>query len=288
MLKKWTEMAEQVEKHKPIDIKELFAGKNPQLAKIIPGFIYKYIKRILHLDEINKFLFKYGHLQGVEFVKEAVADFNITEHIHSAENIPDKGRFIFASNHPLGGFDGMLLMKNINERLGEFKFLANDILMNVKQLKPVFLPVNKYGGHAREAARKLSECYDSDQQILIFPSGLASRKIKGEIMDLEWKKHFIAKAISHKRDVIPVFISGHNTNNFYTIAKIRKFFRIKWNIETFFLPDEMIKQRNSDIHLYFGKPIPYTTFDSTKTHQQWAKWVKEKVYKLKEHSATTN
>nr|WP_321485051.1 1-acyl-sn-glycerol-3-phosphate acyltransferase [uncultured Draconibacterium sp.] len=274
--------------YKPIRIRDVFAAKSPGLAKFIPGFAYRWLNNILHLDEVNTFLEKYGHLQGIEFVDKIVEEFNVHEFVHNQENIPESGRYIIASNHPLGGFDGMLLMKNVEVRLGTFKFLANDILLNIPQLSPVFVPVNKHGGHVREAAKKLSECYNSDDQILIFPSGLASRKIKGQIMDLEWKKHFISKAIKHKRDVIPVFISGRNSNRFYRIAKIRKFLKLKWNLEMFFLPDETIKHKNTDVHLYFGKPIPYTTFDKTKTQQEWAEWVKHKVYKLKESSDSAN
>ena len=274
--------------YKPIRIRDVFAAKSPGLAKFIPGFAYRWLNNILHLDEVNTFLEKYGHLQGIEFVDKIVEEFNVHEFVHNQENIPESGRYIIASNHPLGGFDGMLLMKNVEARLGAFKFLANDILLNIPQLSPVFVPVNKHGGHVREAAKKLSECYNSDDQILIFPSGLASRKIKGQIMDLEWKKHFISKAIKHKRDVIPVFISGRNSNRFYRIAKIRKFLKLKWNLEMFFLPDETIKHKNTDVHLYFGKPIPYTTFDKTKTQQEWAEWVKHKVYKLKESSDSAN
>nr|WP_319999178.1 1-acyl-sn-glycerol-3-phosphate acyltransferase [uncultured Draconibacterium sp.] len=274
--------------YKPIRIRDVFAAKSPGLAKFIPGFAYRWLNNILHLDEVNTFLEKYGHLQGIEFVDKIVEEFNVHEFVHNQKNIPESGRYIIASNHPLGGFDGMLLMKNVEARLGAFKFLANDILLNIPQLSPVFVPVNKHGGHVREAAKKLSECYNSDDQILIFPSGLASRKIKGQIMDLEWKKHFISKAIKHKRDVIPVFISGRNSNRFYRIAKIRKFLKLKWNLEMFFLPDETIKHKNTDVHLYFGKPIPYTTFDKTKTQQEWAEWVKHKVYKLKESSDSAN
>ena len=164
--------------------------------------------------------------------------------------------------------------------LGELKFLSNDILMNIPNLSPMFVPVNKHGGHSREVARVMDETYRSTQQILIFPSGLASRKIKGKIVDLEWKKHFISKAIQYQRDVIPVFISGRNSNRFYRLAKLRKFFRIKWNLEMFFLPDETVKHRNTDVHIYFGKPIPYTFFNKTKTHKEWASHVKERVYTL--------
>jgi len=271
---------EKTKSFKPIDIRKVFADKSPALSKMIPGFVYKVIKRILHLDEINEFLKNHGHLKGIEFVDEVVKEFNVNEHIHGLENIPESGRFIFASNHPLGGFDAMLLMKIVDQKLGNLKFLTNDILMNIPQLSPMFVPVNKHGGHSRDVAKILSEAYDSEVQILIFPSGLASRKIKGKVVDLEWKKHFISKAVRHKRDIIPVFVSGRNSNRFYRLAKLRKFFRIKWNLEMFFLPDETMKHRNRDIHVYFGKPVSYATFDKSKTHQQWSEWMKDLVYAL--------
>jgi len=273
---------------KPLDIKEIFAGKSPKLAKAMPNFVYRYINKILQLDFINDFLKRNGHLKGIDFVDQVVDEFNVKEHIYGYENVPVSGRFIFASNHPLGGFDSMLLMKYVNQKLGKLKFLSNDILMSISNIKSMLLAVNKHGGHSRDAAKLLIETYNSDAQILIFPSGLASRKIKGEIMDLDWKKHFITKSIKHKRDVIPVFIDGRNSKRFYRVAKFRKFFRIKWNLEMFLLPDETVKHQNSDLPIYFGKPIPYTTFDKTKTHKEWADWVKERVYNLSSETNQTN
>lgn len=269
------------EKFKPIDIKEVFAGKSPKLAKALPGFVYRYINRILHVDFTNDFLKRNGHLSGVDFVQQVVNEFNVTEHIHGLENVPDSGQFIFVSNHPLGGFDGMLLMKYVDKKLGKLKFISNDILMNIPNLRPMFIPVNKHGGNSREVAKIITDTYNSNVQILIFPSGLASRKIKGKIVDLDWKKHFISKAIKHKRDVIPIFVGGRNSNRFYRLAKIRKFLRIKWNLEMFFLPDETMRHKNSHVHIYFGKPIPYNTFDNSKTHKDWAFWVKNIVYQLR-------
>jgi putative hemolysin len=271
---------------KPINIREVFASKSPQLAKFIPGLIYSYISKILHLNFINDFLKRNGHLMGIKFVDQAVNEFNIKEHIYGIENIPESGRYIIASNHPMGGFDGLLLMKTIDKKLGKFKFLSNDILLNIPNLNPLFVPVNKHGGHSRNVAKILAKTYLSDEQILIFPSGLASRKIKGKIVDLEWKKHFISKAVQYKRDIIPVYIAGGNSNRFYTIAKLRKFFRIKWNLEMFLLPDETMKHRNSEVSLYFGKPLPYTMFDKTKTHNEWAGYVKELVYRLPKQELT--
>src|SRR5690606_29910040 len=111
---------------------------------------------------------------------------------------------------------------------------------------------------------------------------------KGKVVDLEWKKHFVTKAIQYKRDVIPVFVSGRNTNRFYRLANLRKFFRIKWNFEMFFLPDETMRHRNTDVHIYFGKPIPHSSFVKTKTHQQWAEWVKDTVYQLPAQAENRN
>lgn len=267
-------------KFKPINIREVFASKNPALAKLIPGFVYRYISRIVHIDFINDILRRNGHLRGIDFVDKIVSEFNVKENLHGIEKIPDSGRFIFASNHPLGGFDGMLLMKTVDKKLGNPRFLSNDILLNIPQLKSLFVPVNKHGGHSRDAATLLKKAYESDVQILIFPSGLASRRIKGKIVDLEWKKHFISKAIQYKRDVIPVFISGRNSNRFYRLAKIRNLLKIKWNLEMFLLPDETVKHRNTEVHIYFGKPIPYSSFDRSKTHSEWASAVKKIAYKL--------
>jgi putative hemolysin len=265
---------------KPVNVKQLFQEKNPALAKVMPRFVFNYINRILHLDFFNDFMKRNGHLKGIPFVNQAIEEFNIKEQVNGFENIPESGRFIFASNHPLGGFDAFLLMKCVDKRLGKLKFLTNDILLGIPSLRPMFIPINKHGGNTREALEILNKTYNSSEQILIFPAGLASRKIKGKIVDLEWKKHFIAKAIKHQRDIVPVFIGGGNSNRFYRLANLRKLLRIKWNIEMFFLPDELIKNRNSEVPIHFGKPIPYQTFDKSKSQQEWADWVKEQVYKL--------
>jgi len=265
----------------PINIRQIFNKKNPALAKILPGFVFRYINNILHIDFFNDFIIRNEHRKGIDFVNQAIIEFNVKEHIFGLENIPEKGRYIFASNHPFGGFDALLLMRNVHRKFGDLKFMANDILMSIPGLSSMFVPVNKHGGNSRDMAETLNKLYDTDIQILIFPAGLASRKVKNEVIDLDWKKHFITKAIRHQRDIVPVHVGGQNSKRFYRIANLRKFLGIKWNLEMFFLPDELVKQRNADVYIYFGKPIPYTTFDKTKTHDEWAEWVKNESYKLK-------
>ncbi|MGQ7869669.1 1-acyl-sn-glycerol-3-phosphate acyltransferase [Sunxiuqinia sp. sy24] len=269
-------------KVKPIDIRKVFQEKNPKLAQLIPGFIYNYITRIMHIHDVNEILENYGELQGIEFVHQIVNHFDVKERVIGIENVPTEGRFIFAANHPLGGFDGLLLMSNVNKLLGEVRFLVNDILMNIPQLEGVFVPINKQGGHGRDIAKIVHEQYHSDAQILIFPSGYASRKIKGQITDMEWKKHFIQKAIQYQRDIIPVHVSGRNSNFFYRLANLRKWLRLKWNLEQFFLPDETFRHRGQKFTISFGKPIPWTSFDKGKKHKEWAKVVRDHVYSMAE------
>jgi putative hemolysin len=268
------------EPHKPINIKEVFLLKNPKLAKKIPGFIYRYITRIMHIDEINEILVNHGNERGVEFANSMVKHFNVHQTIIGEENIPKTGSFIFASNHPLGGFDSLLIMSNLDRILGNVVTLVNDILMNIPQLHPVFVPLNKHGSHSKEVIRNIHEAYSSNKQILIFPSGYASRKIKGVVQDYEWKKHFIAKSIEYKRDIIPIHVSGRNSNFFYNLCNFRTFFRMKWNLEMFYLADETFGHKNQKFTITFGKPIPYTHFDKSKTLDQWAAEVRTLVYKL--------
>jgi len=265
---------------KPINIKEIFMNKNPGLAKKLPGFIYRYITRIMHIGEINELLANHGNEQGIEFANSMVREFNVHQTLVGEENIPTSGRFIFASNHPLGGFDALIILGNINRLLGESVTLVNDILMNIPQLRGVFVPLNKHGGLPKEVINQLHDTYSSDKQILIFPSGLASRLINDKIQDFKWKKHFIAKAIEYQRDVIPVYVSGRNSKFFYRLARFRTFFRIKWNLEMFYLADETFSHKNQNFTITFGKPISYKHFDNSKTLNQWADEVRTIAYLL--------
>jgi putative hemolysin len=274
------ESENQANQLKPINIREVFYQKSPHLARLMPGFVFALIHRIMRLDFLNGFITRYGHLTGMDFVHASVKDFEISEEILGSENIPASGSYIFAANHPLGGFDALLLMQYVHGKLGKLKFLVNDVLMEISPLKPLFVPVNHHGSNSRDAAQVMKETYLSGEQILIFPSGLASRKIKGKIEDLTWQKHFISKATEYHRDVIPVFISGRNSDFFYFVATWRKRLGIKWNLEMFLLPDETYRHRKKKIRLIFGKPVSHTTFDKSKSHLQWAEFVKNIVYEL--------
>lgn len=263
-----------------IDVEKVIAGKSPRLLKALPRFIISYLKRIIHQDEMNEFLSVYGQKQGVEFIDAALKMMNVSYKVEGIENIASDGRYLFASNHPLGGLDGVILIHILSKKYGDVKFPVNDLLMHLTQLQNEFIPVNKHGAQSSQNARLLEEAYSSNTQILYFPAGLCSRKQKGKIEDLEWKKSFITKAVKHQRDVVPVYFSGRNSNFFYNLAKLRAFLGIKANIEMLFLVDEMFKQKGQSITVKIGNPIPYSHFDNSRSPQEWAKWVKSKVYEL--------
>jgi 1-acyl-sn-glycerol-3-phosphate acyltransferase len=264
-----------------IDVEKLFKEKSPKIGKKIPGFIYRYLRKIVHEDWVNTFLETNGNKIGIDFAIAGTEYFNVTLKTKGEENIPKKGRYIFAANHPLGGFDGLLICQIVEKHFKQYKFLVNDLLYNIPQLRPLFIPINKHGALAVEAARMIDEAYSNDTQILTFPAGLVSRKIKGQIMDLEWQKSFISKAVKYKRDIIPVHVSGSNSKFFYRLSNFRKALGIKANIEMLYLMDETYKHRNKTITITFGKPIPYTMFNTKeKNYKQWAKWVKEQVYAM--------
>jgi len=263
-----------------IDVEQVLYSKNPAMRKVIPGFLINYLKRIVHQDEINEFLSKAGHLKDAEFIAEGLREFNISYRVTGRENLPEQGRYIFVSNHPLGGLDGLVFIHEISRYYPDLKFPVNDILMNIRNLSGIFLPINKHGSQDREAALAIEAAYASGSQILYYPAGLCSRKKKGVIRDLQWHKSFIIKAVQYKRDVIPAFFSGRNSNFFYNLSNIRTFLGIKANIEMLYLADEMFKMRGKAIDLVFGKAIPWQTFDKTKTPSEWAGWIKEKSYQL--------
>jgi len=264
-----------------IDVEKVLNSKNPSLGRIIPSFLINYLKRIVHQDELNEFFKLYGHLKDAGLTEAWLKYARITYKVLGAENIPSAGRYVFVSNHPLGGLDGIVFIYELSKHFSEIKFPVNDILMNIKNLSGIFLPVNKHGSQGKEAALAIEEAYASDSQILYFPAGLCSRKRNGIIKDLRWHKSFISKAIQHKRDIVPAFFSGRNSNFFYNLSNLRAFLRIKANIEMLYLPDEMFRQKGENIVLVFGKPIPWTTFDHSKTPVEWADWVKSKTYELK-------
>lgn len=260
-----------------IDVDKIIAAKAKGVK--VPRFLVNYLKRTIHQDDVNDFIVKERNRYGIDFADDIIGKFKATMDIYGLENVPQDGRFIFASNHPMGGLDGMALISAVGKRFKELKFPVNDMLLFLKNFSDIFLPVNKTGTTGRQAALLMDEAFRGDSQILMFPAGLCSRKQKGGIVDLEWKKSFISKAVETQRDVVPVYITGRNSDFFYNLARFRKAIGLKFNIEMLYLPDEMYKQEGKHVDVIFGQPISWKTFDAKKAKEE-AQRVKSVVYSL--------
>ena len=246
----------------------------------VPRFVLSWLKKFIHQDFMNEYL-KKGYL-GVEFAEKALEYLDVHINVEGLENIPDDGRFTFAPNHPLGGVDALTAVATIGRKFnGNIISPSNDMLCYVKPVAEYTVPVNKFGGQSYELSGLINDAFNSDRQVLIFPAGLCSRKIKGEIQDLPWKKTFITKSRMSQRDIVPVWFSGRNSGRFYFLDSIRNFLKLKLNIAMLTLPDELYRCQHKSYTVVFGKPIPWQTFTSEKKGIEWAAWVREQVYKLK-------
>ncbi|WP_420386841.1 glycerol acyltransferase [Roseivirga sp.] len=266
-----------------IDVRRMIAAKNPRLLKWLPGFIIRYVERIIHQEDINAFMIKHKEASAYEFCKACMEEFEIELNLKGKENIirPPES-CVFVGNHPLGGFDAVALISSIDDVRPDLRFIVNDFLLSVENLRSRFVGVNKVGRNARESLKAVENQFADDTATFIFPAGLVSRKQNGIIRDLEWSKTFVSKAKKYKKPVIPVYIEGRLTNRFYRLANIRKALRIKLNIEMFFLVDELFRQKNTKMDIIIGEPVPPETFDKTRSEKEWAEWMKEKVYQLKQ------
>jgi len=268
---------------KTIDLEKILQDKMGERAKLVPRFVVSWLKRIVHQDEVNRFLWSSRHLTGTEWLEECVRYLDMNLQLEGEDNLPAPGDgklYTFVSNHPLGGADGVALGSIIGRRYNSnFRYLVNDILMNLPGLAPLCIPINKTGGQSRRFPAMVEAGFSSNNHILMYPAGICSRKIKGTVRDVPWSKTFITKSVQYQRDVIPIHFSGHNSNFFYRLANFSDR-HLRFNLAMVFLVDEMYKNVHKTFRVAFGKPIPWQTFDATKKPADWAQYVEDIVYKL--------
>ena len=267
-----------------IDIDKILRSKMGSKARYVPRVLTNWLKRIIHQDEVNRFIWASRGKQGVEWLEECVRYLRMDIEIVGRENLPpkDDGRlYTFVSNHPLGGQDGVALGAIIGRHYdGRFRYLVNDLLMNLPGLAPVCIGINKTGRNGRDFPRMVEAGFRSDNHMLMFPAGLNSRRRKdGSIHDIAWKKTFIKKSVECHRDVVPIYFSGRNSDRFYRIARFSDRF-LPFNLAMLFLVDEMYRNVGKHFTILIGKPIPWQTFDRSRTQAQWALYVEDIVYKM--------
>ena len=268
---------------KTIDIDKILRQKMGAKAKFVPGLLVRWLKHIVHEDEVNAYLWESRDKTGVDWLEECVKYLDMTLEVEGKENLPDPndGRlYTFVSNHPLGGEDGVALGAIIGRHYnGRFRYLVNDLLMNLPGLAPVCIPINKTGNQSRNFPAMVETGFQSDNHMLMFPAGICSRKHDGVISDIPWKKTFLSKSVEYQRDVVPIHFSGHNSNFFYRLADFSDK-HLKFNLAMLFLVDEMYKNVHKTFKVTVGKPIPWQTFDKSRSAVEWAQYVRDKVYAL--------
>lgn len=269
---------------KTIDVGEILRSKMGAKARFVPSPLVSWLKRIAHQDEVNKFLWDNRELVGTPWLEECVRYLDMTLEVEGEENLPpkDDGKlYTFVSNHPLGGIDGVALGSIIGRKYDDkFRYLVNDLLMNLPGLAPLCIPINKTGNQSRNFPAMVEAGFKSDNHMLMFPAGLCSRRKKGIVRDLTWKKTFISKSVEYHRDVVPIHFGGQNSDFFYRLANFSDSYLKKVNVAMLFLVDEMYKNVHKKFRVKFGKPIPWQKFDKSKSPMEWAKFVYDRVYEL--------
>lgn len=255
-----------------IDVDQVLRARLPRHYRYIPRFVVRWLERTICQDKLNAILVKMAGKNSVDAATAALDEMGISIESSGLERLPE-GRFMFVSNHPLGGLDGLALISLLGNRYDhKIKFMVNDLLMAVEPLRGVFLPVNKYGRQSRSSAAQIEEALAGDEQFITFPAGLCSRmQPDGTIADLPWQKAAVMHAVNYKRDIVPVYFDAVNSRFFYRFAKWRKRLGMKFNIELIFLPKEMIKKSGSTLRAVVGDPIPWNTLDGAHPKQEAAR-----------------
>ena len=268
---------------KTIDIDGILKNKMGAKAKWIPRPLVAWLKSIAHQDQVNAFLWESRDKVGTPWLEACVDYLQMTLQIEGKENLPDPadGRlYTFVSNHPLGGEDGVALGALIGRHYdSRFRYLVNDLLMYLPGLAPLCIPINKTGKASRNFPAMVEAGFQSDNHMLMFPAGLCSRRHNGIIRDIPWKKTFITKSVEYQRDVVPIHFGGQNSSSFYRLANFSDRF-LPFNLAMLFLVDEMYKNVGKTFRVAIGKPIPWQTFDKSKSPMEWANYVQDIVYNL--------
>ncbi len=256
----------------------------PKLRRKLPRFVINFLKRRIHEEDVNHVVMTVEHYKGVKFFDEALNYLDITYRIRGEEHLStDKDKkYIFVCNHPLGGPEALIIGSIFHRLYGEgFQVPVTPIMANLKPLAEFFTPVNNLSSkQSRDLGERIAKMFTSDQQVVVFPAGLCAKKVKGKVTEMPWKKMFVTQARRYERDVVPVHMSGHNSRWYFFLSKLSKFLRLKVNIGMLYLVDELFKQRGNEFVITFGEPIPYTTFDKSKTDREWAAEVRERVKAL--------
>ncbi len=256
-----------------------FIQRRPLLGKTLVHIL----KLLCHESEFKQFSSDYPHLQGIDFVEQALNYFDFSFRIKNShrERIPSQGRVVIIANHPIGSLDGLAVLKLVSEIRPDVKVVANEILSAIEPLDSLLLPVDNMAGRSgKEQLRSIKQHLENEGALIIFPAGEVSRMSAKGIRDGHWNPGFYRFAKQSNSPILPLLIDGRNSWFFYTLSLLAK------PISTLWLIREMFKQANHNIDIYAGKVIePESYKDLGLPPASIAKLFKKHVYRLaKKHT----
>ena len=267
---------------------ELVTSK--EIAKVIGtdkfGFIGTFVGwillRLLRISKVNKIYQKHKDKKDLPFLNGILDEFQIEFEIpeEDLKRIPKNGAFITVSNHPLGGIDGILLLKLLLEHRPDYKIIANFLLHRIAPLKPYVMPVNPFENH-KDVKSSLLGLKSSLQHLQdgrplgIFPAGEVSTYRDGKLMvDKPWELGAVKLIKKAEVPVIPIYFHAKNSWLFYILSKISDTFR------TAKLPSELLSQKNRVIKVRIGKPISVKDQQEYKDISSFYEYLRKKTYML--------
>ncbi len=240
------------------------------------------LMRLLKLNKINSFYDEIKHLKGLDFINAIFDKLNIDFEIpeEDVKRIPKEGAFITVSNHPLGGLDGILLLKLILEQRSDYKVLASFLLQNIEPLEDYLITVNPFE-NKKDVASSVSGLKNALNYLKeghglgIFPAGEVSTYHDGRlIVDKTWDETALKLIYKAQVPIIPIYFHAKNSRLFYFLSKLHPILR------TAKLPSEAISKRRKTIKVRIGKPINIKTQSGFADHNMLGEFIRKKTYIL--------
>ena len=226
--------------------------------RIVTEASVRFLKKLVHEREINEFLEQNKDLDGHAFVEAVLDRLKVDFTVSSKQrmNIPASGKVLIIANHPLGGLDGLALLKFIGEVRRDVKIVANDLLLQFDPLSPLLLPVDNMSGKpSKKALQAILEALNNDEAVIFFPAGEVSRVRPTGVIDGKWKSGFLKMALKSGAPILPIRILAKNSSLFYGMSFFFK------NLSSILLPNELFRFQSKTIHFFVGRPIPKKSYD---------------------------
>lgn len=261
--------------------KEVAKAINVSKLGFIGTFIGWVLMCVTRISTCNKIYDKHKHLEGLDFINSLLDEFEVNFEIpeEDLKRIPKTGAFITISNHPLGGIDGILLLKILLEKRPDYKIIANFLLHRIEPLKPYVMPVNPFENRKdiksvsgfKSAIKHLQDGFP----LGIFPAGeVSTTRQDNQIIDKPWEEAAMKLIKKANVPVVPIYFHAKNSPLFYRLAKVNDVFR------TAKLPSELLTQKERTIKIRIGNPIPPADQNEHQTIGEFTYFLRKKTYML--------